>query len=110
VAEPVRFYLDEHVPRAVARGVLQRGGDVVTVQEAGLRGAADAEQLAYAARVGRVIVTQDADFLALHATGTPHRGIVYAAPRLSVGEIIRGLMLIRDLLTAEAMVEHLEFL
>jgi predicted nuclease of predicted toxin-antitoxin system len=110
VAEPIRYYLDEHVPRAVTQGVRRRGGDVLTVQEAGLRGAADGEQLAHAVATGRVVVTQDTDFLRLHADGRAHRGIIYASQYLSVGEIIRGLMLIQDLLTAEEMVNHLEFL
>ncbi len=110
MADPIRFYLDEHVPRAVAQGLRRRGGDVETVQEAGLRGVADDEQLAYATRTGRVVVTQDTDFLRLHAAGASHRGIVYASPRLPVGEIIRSLLLIRDLLTAEDMDDHLEFL
>lgn len=110
MAEPIRFYLDEHVPSAVAQGVRRRGGDVVTVQEAGLRGAADDEQLAYAARSGRALVTQDTDFLRMHAAGGSHRGIIYAAPHLSVGEIIHGLLLVRDLLMTEDMADHLEFL
>ena len=108
--DPVRFYHDEHVPFAITLGVRRRGGDVQTVQEAGLRGATDDEQLAYAVATGRVVVTQDTDFLRLHATGRSHLGIIYASPQLSVGDIIRGLMLIQELLTAEEMVDHLEFL
>lgn len=104
MADPVRFYLDEHVPLAITLGVRRRGGDVQTVQEAGLRGATDDEQLAYAVTTGRVVVTQDTDFLRLHAAGHPHQGIVYASPQLSVG------MLIHELLTAEDMVNHLEYL
>ena len=59
---------------------------------------------------GRVVVTQDSDFLRLHADGRAHRGIIYASAHLSVGEMIRGQMLVQDLLTAEEMVNHLEFL
>lgn len=110
MADPVRFYLDEHVPLAITLGVRRRGGDVQTVQEAGLRGATDDEQLAYAVTTGRVVVTQDTDFLRLHAAGHTHQGIVYASPQLSVGDIIRGLMLIHELLTAEDMVNYLEYL
>jgi hypothetical protein len=38
----IRFYTDEHVPRAVVRGLRARGVDVSTVAEADMLGAADA--------------------------------------------------------------------
>lgn len=44
--EQIRFYLDEHIPSAVARGLRHRGVDVLTVQEAGRSGLSDPEQLA----------------------------------------------------------------
>jgi hypothetical protein len=110
VAEAIRFYLDEHVPFAIAEGVRRRGGDALTVHEAGLRGATDEAQLTFATNTGRVVVTQDTDFLSLHATGLAHAGIVYASPRMSIGDIIRGLMLVRDVLTPEDMASHVEFL
>ena len=74
----VRFYTDEHVSRAVIRGLRQRGVDVLTTPEAVMLKAVDEDHVAYAQREGRVIFTQDADFLRLHAEGKPHSGIVYA--------------------------------
>ena len=35
MATLVRFYTDEHIPRAVIRGLRQRGAEVLTVREAG---------------------------------------------------------------------------
>ncbi len=58
----------------------------------------------------RVIVTQDDDFLRLAATVSDHRGIVYTSQDNKVGEIIRGLMLIHQVLAAEDMVDHVEYL
>lgn len=55
-----------------------------------------------------MVFTQDADFLRLHAEGVPHAGIVYARQGTSVGDVIRGLMLIRQVLTAEEMAGHVE--
>ena len=110
MAERICFYADEHVPQAIIEGVRRRGGDIITVQEVGLRGEADTIQLAYARDTGRVVLTQDADFLRLDAAGLPHRGIVYAGAHLSIGEIIRGLLLIHELLTPEDIVNHIEFL
>ena len=106
----IRFYADEHVATAVVRGLRQRGVDVVTVPEAGMLGAADVAHMDRARTEGRVIFTQDEDFLRLHAAGAQHAGIVYAPQGTSIGDIIRGLMLIYQILDAEEMVDHVEFL
>jgi predicted nuclease of predicted toxin-antitoxin system len=51
---------------------------VTCVADVGLMGATDEDQLKFATRSGRVLVTQDADFLRLHKTGTVrHSGIIY---------------------------------
>jgi predicted nuclease of predicted toxin-antitoxin system len=47
--------MDEHVPPAVTRGLQQRGVDVLTTQEAGMRGADDEAQLRLAADQERVL-------------------------------------------------------
>ncbi len=110
MAERVNFYLDEHVPRAVASGLRRRGVDVLTLQEAGMLGAEDEAHLVLATQQGRVIFTQDADFLRLHATGIEHAGIVYVPQHTPVGYILRGLMLIYEVLEPEDMKNRLEFL
>jgi hypothetical protein len=68
--------------------------DAMTAAEANMLGTKDEQQLAFALREGRVIFTADDDFLRLHAAGVEHAGIVYAPKRTSIGEIVRGLMLI----------------
>ena len=57
MAEVIRFHLDENVNPAIAVGLRKRGIDVTTSQEVGLLGVSDLEQLAYARREGRVILT-----------------------------------------------------
>lgn len=74
---PVKFHTDEHVSDAVAQGLQRRGIDVTTTAQAGLLGAPDHLQLAYALREGRVMVSHDADMLRLAAAGTPHAGVAY---------------------------------
>ena len=59
----IRFYSDEHVAKAIAIGLRLRGADILTVQEAQLLGASDGDHLAYVLAQGRVIFTQDDDFL-----------------------------------------------
>jgi hypothetical protein len=61
----------------VAVGLRLRGVDVTTTPEARLLEAPDAAQIAHAVDKGRVLFTQDEDFLAIHASGVPHSGIVY---------------------------------
>jgi predicted nuclease of predicted toxin-antitoxin system len=55
----IRFHLDEHVPHAVAHGLRRLGVDVTTTTDAGLIGAGDPEQVAYAIADGRVIFSED---------------------------------------------------
>lgn len=75
----ILLHLDENVDHAVAHGLRLRGIDVTTTTDANLIGASDAEQLAFALREGRVIFTQDQDFLRHHQAGSEHGGIVYLA-------------------------------
>lgn len=106
----IRYYTDEHVSRAVINGLRQRAVDVLSVPEAATLGADDEAHVALALAQRRVIFTQDDDFLRLAASGKAHAGIVYASQRTSAGDIIRGLMLIYQVLEAEDMVGKVEFL
>jgi len=110
VAERIRLYTDEHIPRAVVRGLRERGIDTLTVSEAGMLGASDEEHLAFARREGRVLFTQDNDVLRLHASGAEHAGIVYARQPTPIGDIIYSLVLVVEVLDSEEMILHLEFL
>ena len=107
----MKFYLDEHIPKAVAEGLRRRGIDVLTIQDAGRVGDPDRKQLAFAAMKRRVLVTFDDDFLALDAAGAPHSGIVFSqAGRRSVGELIESLVLIANVIEPEEMRNHIEFI
>lgn len=111
MSDSIQFHLDECVPPAVAQGLRLRGIGVSTSNEEDLLGIADEEQLAFAAKRRRVLVTQDADFLRIHRSGREHLGIVYYDPgALSLGGIIKGLILVHGVLTAEEMVNQVEFL
>jgi hypothetical protein len=84
--------------------------DVLTAQERDLLTASDETHLTVAASEGRVIFTQDADFLRLHAQGNTHAGIVYAHQQTPIGMIVRGLMLIYQVLDPKDMQDHVEFI
>jgi predicted nuclease of predicted toxin-antitoxin system len=111
MSRTIRFHLDENCPRALAVGLRNRGIDVTNSPEAGLLEATDEEQIAYALREGRVIFTQDEDFLAIQAAGTPHAGIAYCKKNTrSIGDMVRGMTLIWEVYEPAEMVGKIEYL
>ncbi|HUI55549.1 MAG TPA: DUF5615 family PIN-like protein [Bryobacteraceae bacterium] len=103
--------MDEHISAGVAAGLRRRNIDVTTTPDAGLIGATDEAQLEFAPSCSRVMVTQDDDFLRLHAEGVAHAGIVYCQQQsLAVWEILRRLVLVHDLLSPGEMAGRVEFL
>lgn len=110
MSQLIKFYMDEHVSRAIVDGLRRQEVDVLTVGEAGMLGAKDEAHLQLAIRLERVIFTQDSDFLRFHALGVPHRGIVYAPQGTPIGKIIRGLLLVHEVLTPTDMENHVEYL
>jgi predicted nuclease of predicted toxin-antitoxin system len=107
----IRFRLDENCNLAIAASLRRRGIDVTTTPEAGLISATDEAQAAYALAEGRVIITQDRDFLRLNASGEPHAGIAYCdKDTKSIGEMISGLVRIWEGLEPETMVGRVQFL
>ena len=107
----IRFHLDEHVPHGVAHGLRQLAIDVTTTTDANLVGAEDVDQLAYALAQGRVIFTEDDDFLILAASGAVHAGLAYCHQNTrSIGQIIRALELIWQVYEPDEMKNKVEFI
>ena len=73
-------------------------------------GKADEEHLRLASDQGRVVFTQDDDYLRLHAQGFQHFGIVYAPQHTPIGVIVSGLMLLFQVATPDEMHDRIEFL
>ena len=111
MAEPLRFYMDQHFPAPVSRALVRHGINVLTAQDADRCGLPDPEQLAFATPQGRVMVTFDPDFQALHQAGVEHAGIAWCPERkYRIGELIQALLLLHGVLDGEAMRNHLEYL
>ncbi|MBN1966670.1 MAG: DUF5615 family PIN-like protein [Anaerolineae bacterium] len=111
MADDVRFYLDEHIAHAIRDGLRRRGVDVLTPLEAGRVGLPDEQQPHCAQAEGRVVVTHDSNFLALHHQGVSHAGIAYCPfGKLTVGDMIFALELIHSLVTPDEMRNHVEYL
>jgi hypothetical protein len=108
----VAFYTDVHVPAAVSRGALARGLNVLTSQEDGTTETPDPELLDRATSLGRVLVTQDKDFL-VEGASRQRAGIFFAglifAPQLAVGigKFIRDLEAINNSLQPEMLRNHI---
>ena len=107
----MRFHLDEHVDPAIAHGLRLRGIDVTTTIDANLLSAPDESQLEFSRREGRVIFTNDSDFLRFASAGTEHAGIAYCSRTArSIGYIVRHLCLMHDCLEADQMHGRVEYL
>jgi hypothetical protein len=56
-----------------------------------------------------VIATQDDDYLRLHAQGVEHAWVVYWQQNTrSIGQVLRGLLLIWEVMEPEEMRNHVE--
>lgn len=107
----MRFHLDENVDPAIADGLKRRGIDITTSNDAALLGASDDLQIAFAQKHQRVIVTHDRDLLRLAALGASHAGIAYCPPAgRTIGQIVRGLLLIHECLSESDMRGRVEYL
>ena len=110
MSKVIKLQADEHIPSAVIVGLQRRGIDVLSTSQASLLGATDEQQLIFAAENQRVLITQDDDFLILHAQGMTHSGIIFVQSGRAIGTMVRGIHLITQVLTTEDMQNHVEFL
>jgi predicted nuclease of predicted toxin-antitoxin system len=111
MARTIRFHLDENCDPRIAAGLRLHGVDVTTTPEAGLLQVSDEEQLAYAVAQGRVVVTQDTDFLRTAAAGHESPGIAFSSTHgRSLGQVIRDLLLIWEVYEPKEMRNRVEFL
>jgi len=102
------LYIDQHVNAAITDGLRRRGIDVLTVREDGFDRRPDADILARATELGRVVFTQDVDFILLAdewlAAGRSFSGVVFAHQlKTTIGQAITDLEIVcRVLATPEA--------
>ena len=102
------LYVDHHVRGAVTKGLRRCGIDVRTALEDGRADAPDEELLTRAMELGRIVFTQDDDFLAIadawQRVGRHFAGVVYAHQlRVTVGQIVADLRLILEASTADEL-------
>lgn len=110
----IRLYTDEDVYGDVARWLREKGFDSMSTPEAGRIGTDDISQLQWAAQQGRVLLTFNvAHFVRLNKEwlehGHSHCGIVVSQQR-HVGDTMRRTLRLLQTLSAEQMLDRLEFL
>jgi predicted nuclease of predicted toxin-antitoxin system len=106
-----RFYLDENVQVVVAEQLALRGIDAVTVRSLELLGDEDENHLVRATGMGRILCTHDTDYYELAMSGRNHAGIIIGqAEKHTIGDWVKGLVLIHAVYTAEDMENRVEFL
>ncbi len=77
----VAFYLDANIDQSVMMEMRERGVAVISVYQQGQRQALDTHILSHARETGRVLVSHNKDFEAIHERlrrieGTTHAGII----------------------------------
>lgn len=107
----IAYHLDEHIDPRIAEALRLHGVSVTTTVDADLRTADDTTQIRFARSEQRVLVTQDSDFLQMAKTFPDHAGIVFiTGGRRRVGEIVRWLLLVYEVLTPDEMQNRIEYL
>ncbi|MCA9210353.1 MAG: DUF5615 family PIN-like protein [Planctomycetales bacterium] len=109
------FYLDHHVPSAIARGLERRGISILTALQDNAGSWSDEAILQRATELDRVVFTQDDDFLVLahswQQSGREFAGVIYAHQlRITIGGAIRDLELVAQVLSSDEMRNRIEFL
>ena len=109
------LYMDHHVRSAVTKGLRRRGLDVLTAFEDGHAATSDDQLLVRSTELGRVMFTQDDDFLVVSEAwlrdGRPFAGLVYAHQlHATVGQLISDLQLIVEAATPNEMKNTVLFL
>lgn len=106
----IRYYLDTHIPKAVAEQLRLRGVDVLRCEEVDMADADDTEHLEYATAHERTLISHDADFRDLHslwlAEGMSHAGIIIFNRRFqgNIGKLVRELFEYHEIVLAGAAV------
>ena len=111
----LRIYTDENVDVRVAEGLRGRGIQATSAQEDGKLGVGDSAHFAHAAKLKAAIFTHDHHLVEIalekRAQGEEHYGVIFAEMhRLGLGECIKRLALCSEVLSAEEMMNRVEFL
>jgi predicted nuclease of predicted toxin-antitoxin system len=105
--------MDHNVHAGITQGLRNRGINCLTALEDSRASADDHSILVRAAELGRVVFTQDVDFLAIASeritSGNPFAGVIFASQMgITIGQAIADLELFAKVLDPEDMNNVLE--
>ena len=111
----IGLYMDVHVPFAITTGLELRQVDVLTAQADQTITLSDPDLLDRAGKLGRVIFTQDEDFLReawrRQTAGEYFAGVVYAHQlNVTIGQCVNDLELIAKVYEPEELLSQVEYL
>jgi hypothetical protein len=99
----LRLAADENFNNAIIRGLLRRKPDldIIRVQDVGLSGAEDPVVLEWAAKEGRVLLTQDVTTVTHHAyervkAGKSMPGVFEVSRAVPIGTAIEDILLLAE--------------
>jgi hypothetical protein len=94
MAKKIKFYFDEHMPRAVEKGLMDRGYEVIMAVDSDMiEKDDDTEHLPFANEKGAVLVTRDLAFAGRTAKHTDHSGLIcWTGAQDDFGGMIRVLI------------------
>jgi uncharacterized protein with PIN domain len=111
---PIRLYLDEDITDALARVLRARGFDCMSAFDIGGEGKTDLEQLDFAISQQRAIMTFNVKhFAALakqYADQERSHYEIIMSNQLPFGELLRRVLTLLRLRSAEEMIDRLEWL
>jgi hypothetical protein len=93
MADKLKFYFDEHMPRVVAQSLAKQGYVVMMAVDVGMTGKDDdTEHLPFAAAHQAVLVTRDFPFAGRTSQQTEHAGLIcWTGAQQDFGGMIRAL-------------------
>lgn len=114
VTQPIRLYLDEMIPIALAVVLRQYGYDALAAKEANMYGESDENQLAFAVSNSRAIITFNIkDFVLLHQLWLPgrkeHFGII-VSPEIRISKLIHLCLKLLSKTESKDLINQLRFL
>ncbi|MBI2649865.1 DUF5615 family PIN-like protein [Candidatus Woesearchaeota archaeon] len=85
----MKFLADEHIDLHAVKALKRLGIDIISIQDANMESYVDEEILNYGNKNKRAIITQDSDFLRLHAKNIENAGIIFLTKPLNISELIK---------------------
>jgi predicted nuclease of predicted toxin-antitoxin system len=107
------LYADECVDYRIVTGLRRRQISVVTAQDENLLSAPDERHFERAMELGRAVVTEDHDFLAMVSArvekSAKSPGLIFILPGTSVGDAVRSIHLIATVFDAQEIASKIEW-